>query len=230
MSESLFFLCSVSAVYLARRGRWLPAGLVGAMAAFTRSLGALVFIPLFMEALSLRIRSGDRRAFLRGLAGSLAVFLGTGVYLFMNYRLFGNPLQFLWFEDRYFGQHFAPFFGVTAQLLDSGLAMLNPEDYSAALGMSLPNVAYCFSALLVMFFAARRLRPSYTAWFIAYYVLATGASNLISAPRYLVAAMPLYPALAVLCQDKRVDRVLAPLCLFFALLYFYMFTRLWSVF
>src|SRR5438552_15076445 len=56
--ESLLLALSIGAVYHARRGQWLPAALLGALAALTRPfVGAAVAVPLAIEAFR---RSGPR--------------------------------------------------------------------------------------------------------------------------------------------------------------------------
>ena len=47
-SESLFLALSVGAVYAARRERWAWAGVLGALAATSRSAGVLLLVPLAM--------------------------------------------------------------------------------------------------------------------------------------------------------------------------------------
>ena len=47
-SESLFLLVSVGAIYAARLGRWPSAGMLGAVAAATRSGGVIVIVPLLI--------------------------------------------------------------------------------------------------------------------------------------------------------------------------------------
>ncbi|HEV2057888.1 MAG TPA: mannosyltransferase family protein [Solirubrobacteraceae bacterium] len=47
-SESLFLALSIGAVYAARRERWAWAGLLGMLAAMTRSAGVLLLVPLAM--------------------------------------------------------------------------------------------------------------------------------------------------------------------------------------
>ena len=47
-SESLFLALSLGAVYAARRERWMWAGLLGMLAATTRSAGVLLLVPLAM--------------------------------------------------------------------------------------------------------------------------------------------------------------------------------------
>jgi hypothetical protein len=50
-SESLFLLLSVSTFWFARRDRWGPAAVTGALAALTRSIGVLILPALVVEAI-----------------------------------------------------------------------------------------------------------------------------------------------------------------------------------
>jgi hypothetical protein len=47
-TESLFLALSVGCIYLARRGRWWAAGLLGALAAASRNTGMLLAVPLVL--------------------------------------------------------------------------------------------------------------------------------------------------------------------------------------
>jgi hypothetical protein len=77
-NESLFLLLSVSCLYLLRDGRWLVAGLVGGLAAATRSVGLLLLVPFCYEYL----RQRGRRPGLDALSG---VFIPAGLAAFMLY-------------------------------------------------------------------------------------------------------------------------------------------------
>ena len=85
-TESLFLALSVGCLYAARRSCWLPAAVLGALAAATRSTGLLLVLPLAVEAvLQLRESSGPLPARLRRGAGALlaaaCVPLGTAAYV-----------------------------------------------------------------------------------------------------------------------------------------------------
>jgi len=58
-SESLFLLFAVAAFYLARRGHWWWAGLVGIGATLTRSIGVVIALALVVEAVHQTVE--DRR-------------------------------------------------------------------------------------------------------------------------------------------------------------------------
>ena len=97
------------------------------------------------------------------------------------------------------------------------------------LGLWLPNLLCIFGSLAVMLFGAKRLRPSYTAWFIAYFVVAIGATWLLSAPRYLAALIPLPMALSSLSERAWADNVLTVLLSLFSLFYLVAFALRWQV-
>jgi hypothetical protein len=80
-SESLFLLLVVTAFWAARRSRWELAGVAGALAALTRNLGVVLFLPLALEAVYQSLSSQPRRWQVRALAWSLAPVAGTLAYL-----------------------------------------------------------------------------------------------------------------------------------------------------
>ncbi len=228
MSESLFLLCALGCVYLARRGRWLGAGLCGAWAAFTRSLGLTLLAPLVMELVSEAVRTKPpAKTLVPRCASLLLVPLGFAAYCVINYLVAGNPFQFMIYQAEHWSQHLGWFFNTAAYQTERAARSFSaqPEIF---LGLWLPNLLCSFGALAVAALSVRRLRASYGAWFIAYYVLAIGATWLLSAPRYL-AALPVLP-LALAQAEKESARNAAMLCL--ALLwpfYFLAFLLRWQV-
>jgi Mannosyltransferase (PIG-V) len=91
-SESLFLLCAAACILFARLGRWPQAGLVGALACATRSIG-LVLIPALIVEAVLQIRSRPRPeragAMVAPAVFSLMPALGTFAYL-LYWQLFGG--------------------------------------------------------------------------------------------------------------------------------------------
>ena len=222
MTESLFLFLSISALYLARREKWFPACLLAAYSAFTRSLGVLVFAPLFFEAV--------KEKNVKHVIMCFIVPLGTLAFLFINYKVTGDAFAFSKIEEEQWSQSLGFFFDTTAFQVDNALADVQQPWFTSALGLWFPNVAWCFAALLLFVFAAKELRPSYTVWFIVYYVFAIGATYLISAPRYLIACAPVYPALTLVAKNKKADAVLTAACIVFALYYLFAFAARWEVF
>ena len=107
-SESLFLCLSVAAIYGARRRRWWLAGGCALAAALTRSVGLILMIPLFIEAVTDAIQCHrDGLGWLRWrYVAVLAPALGFGAYwLYVAGELAipGGPLQ----AAADWGQHFA---------------------------------------------------------------------------------------------------------------------------
>ena len=226
MSESVFFFWCLLSYYLARKGRWLGAGAAGALAAFARSLGVLVFAPLLFEAVAAWIREpGKTRRGVWRVACCFLVLLGLAGYLWINYRYYGDPFHYMEVEAEHWGQRMGLFFRSVAFQTDNALADIQQPYALSSLGIWIPNVLWIMAALLLFALTGGKLRASYGVWFIVYAFFALAPTFLISAPRYLVAAVPVYPALASLGLSRRLDRALALLCALAALVYILAFVN-----
>lgn len=228
MSESLFLLCSLGCVYLTRKDRWLLAGLCGAWAAFTRSLGLMLAVPMIMELVAAAVREKHVSKLISRAACILLVPLGFAAYCVINYFVAGNPWQFMIYQAQHWGQHLGLFFNTAAYQTELAIGTFtdNPHNFC---GLWLPNLIYGLGALALAAAAVHDLRPSYGAWFIAYYVIAIGATWLLSAPRYLM-AMPVLPmALGRLSDKKNAKTAMLILLTLLWLLYFLAFLQRWQV-
>ena len=77
-TESLFLLASIATFWFARRDRWAWAAAAGAAAAATRSVGILLILALWVEAIAQWRRDG--RSLLPRLTAAAAVALGPLLY------------------------------------------------------------------------------------------------------------------------------------------------------
>jgi hypothetical protein len=132
-SESMFLALSLGCIYSARHGKWLLAGVLGALAAATRNSGVMLIVPMVLLYLYgprtdrepvRAIAFGAQRGLARlrwllprypvgpGLLWTLLVPVGLGVYVLVLQLTTGDGLtpfqsQTVWFR------HFAgPFGGV----------------------------------------------------------------------------------------------------------------------
>ena len=229
MSDGLFLLLSLSCVYLARRRKWLFSCLLGALAAFTRSLGLALFVPVLFEMVHNAVRSGTFA--LRRLPRFLLLLLipaGFGGYCLINYLVAGNPFKYMEYQSVHWGQNLGLFFNTAAYQLDNAVSSFS-RDIHVFLGLWLPNLLCAFFALGLMLVCARRLRASYTAYFISYFIVAIGATWLLSAPRYLAALFPLYAALAGLGKNRRADLIFTAALAACWALYLCAFVLRWQV-
>ena len=143
----------------------------------------------------------------------LLIPLGLFGYLMVNKEVTGDAFTFLRYQREHWSQSMGFFFNTASYQMNYYLEKL-ATDRSAAFGLWLPNLLFLLGAPLAMLFVRKRpaapaetdaqdgqsyaLRPSYLAYFLAYYAIGMGATWLLSAPRYLTACFPLPIAMAVL--------------------------------
>lgn len=215
MTESLFLALSLLCIYFVRKKEWFIGCLCGALAAYTRSPGVLLIVPVAIEFARELIESYkllNKKAFIHRLitAISCLVILSIGlvVYLYINYYVTGNAFQFSIYQREHWSQQFYLFFDTVRNQMEYAIGSFKSGDSRSFLGLWLPNLVAIFSAIIMMVMSARKLRPSYTAYFIVYFAFVVGATWLLSAPRYLLVAFPLAFAAVTLTEDKSKDAAL----------------------
>ena len=132
------------------------------------------------------------------------------------------------YQSEHWGQRFGLFFATAGYQLDNAIACVGSNRHNL-LGLWLPNLVFDLGSLAVMACAARKMRPSYAAWFIAYYVIAIGATWLLSAPRYLISLLPFFLGFSQLACTRRRDMALTLICIPLWLYYASVFVLRWQV-
>ena len=203
MSESLFLAAMAGAVLMARTRRWFAAGICGFLAAFTRSAGLLLLVPLgieLLEAYAGRVRK-DRKQLIRNGACLLLIPLAVCIYLYINYAAEGDPLKFLQYQKSNWHQELGWFFRTAG--IQTDYAIRNwTENRMKFWGLWIPNLMVGFASLLLMLLKGRKLRVSEGAWFFAYFAVCYGASWLLSGPRYMAVFYPM----AILTEEIRMPK------------------------
>lgn len=230
MSDSLFFLLSVTSFYFMRKKRIPLAALAAGLAAYTRLIGVVLFVPLVMEYVhnllaerkkpSLELKGFAIKQTLYGVS-LLLVPLAIGVYLYQNYLVSGNWFQFLIYQNENWHQSFSMFFRTAGYQTDYFISNLVSSNFRSAFATWFPNLIAIFSALAVLLLSQKRMRASYVAYFIAYFFTAVGVSWLLSGPRYLLCCFPLVLGFALITEKKYVDIPLTIVSFAAFLLYMY---------
>ena len=228
MSESLFLLLCVGCMYLTRREHWFLGCLLGGYAAFTRSPGILLAVPLCMEWVARTRAVGCTPGQRRKVPCLLLIPAGFAAYCFVNYKVSGNPFQFMIYQSAHWHQGLGWFWNTAAYQTEHALSCIL-ESPERLWGLWLPNLIWSFGSLCLMIPACKRLRPSETAWFIAYFAVTIGATWLLSAPRYLVSFYPISKALAVTVRSGKGRFFTVLLCLILSGLYLCAFVLRWQV-
>lgn len=203
-TESLFLLTTLLAALCARRRRFALAVLFGALAANARIVGMAVAIPIYWELLRAdRERNADRKPVARLLicaAKVLPVSAGLLLYMYGNWRLFGNPTQFMVFQRTHWSQ--SP--GSLANTFRYCLAnALTYEDRLYRLGVWWPQVILIVALPALVLWRRKRESPGDTGYLLAFFYASFMPTWLLSGPRYLSAAYALYPLLARIPKGRR---------------------------
>ena len=96
-TEGLFLALTIGGLLAIRKRKFIAAGILGFLAALTRTQGMLLAFPAVYALITARL-GGEKRKIKWSDASVLLIPAGFGVYLFINYALHGNPFQFLIYE------------------------------------------------------------------------------------------------------------------------------------
>jgi hypothetical protein len=178
-AESLFLVLAIAATYHARRREWLLAGALAALAALTRPFGAVVALPLAMEALR-------RPVAIRGLAATLLAPAAFFAWLAVLWLITGDPRALLTAQAQWGAQP-----GLSLQVFAD---LFDPAVYS------FPYFVLAFTVFIgaLVVISWRVLRPSLAAFGTVVFLIAISTGSLTSAPRYFLAVFPAFMALAVI--------------------------------
>lgn len=183
-TESLFLAFVTGAFVAARARSWKIAGTFSLLAALCRVNGLALFPALAVEAWQEYRATKRLRLEWIWTTGALFGFL---IYLFLNYRVSGQPFTFLTYQrDHWFRHAAAPWTGMHAAFNSmwgspADAHMVGFEEFFfAALGLT------------ATIFCARRLRLSYTVWMAMNWILFTATTFMVSVPRYALTLFPLF--------------------------------------
>lgn len=214
-SESAFLFLSAAALYAAVKRNWFWAGLLGALAALTRSLGVLILVPLvwlYLDTVEWKLRRV--RWSMLWLALVPAAFLAHSYHI---YTLTGDPLAVLHVQQAWTKTLATPW-ATIANPIHTNL-FLNPIEQ----GMTV--------AFILLSLAALRVLPS--AAFGVYSLLLIlpplFSGTLISTPRYYLVVFPAFIVLAMLGRRHTLHQVLSLLFYTLLILFFAAWARFYWI-
>jgi Gpi18-like mannosyltransferase len=209
-SESLFLVCAIGALYLARRGYWESAAMLGVMTALTRLVGLIVAPMLLLEWwMQRRNREEWEEPPPRwAILAPALVPLGTVGYMLFLHARFGDPLAFLHASAAWERQP-QPFWTTVSDMLQPPA-----EGWSAALlagNLPLDNWIDLFIVVLFLVLGLVLLRQR--RWSEAVFVLLgalipLNSGLLMSQRRYVWVLFPVFMLLARWGKNHWVDRLI----------------------
>jgi hypothetical protein len=198
-ADSLLLLGLAGALYHARRGQWVRAGLFGAVASATKLVGLLIPLVLLVEI----IGQGQfaRRQWRPLLALTLAPLGGLAYFAYLQLR-FGDFRVFFRAEDTWHRQPGQPVFLMGIRRL---LGYTGDLIYYPATSTPLRSIWLLVDTTLLLVFLAigvylwLRVRPSYGALVLGFALVPAFSGSPQSLNRYLAV---LFPAFIVLGRIK----------------------------
>ena len=186
-AEATMFALVFGALLLLARGKYLAAGIVGALATASRP-NAIAFVAAAGVHALLLFRAGDRDRF-KALA--VPVIASTGILAFFAYLWARTDTIDAWFQVERYG--WGDYFGPGARL-DELREWVNRPGYETAHTVLLASTVFLVIALVAL---VRFPPPApLLAFTIVVLVLAMGSHEIGARPRFLWAAFPIFISLA----------------------------------
>jgi Gpi18-like mannosyltransferase len=190
-TESLFLALVLGCLLAARKQYWAVAGVLGALACLTRVNGLLLVPTLLVEAwLQYRVtRRINWRWLWIGAAG-----LGFAGYLFLNYRVTGDPFAFSpIMEKNWYKKITFPWVGIRDVWLR--IPSFNLQE-------GLWEFIFIVFAFLCTVWCWIKLRPTYAIWMTFNWLLVNSTTYVVSVPRYCLTLFPIFIILALLAAAR----------------------------
>ena len=208
-NESLFLLLTASAFLAMRRQKWWLAGILGFLAALTRSAGLFLVIPFLWELWMARETITDsEQSTMRKLLDMLPrvlpvvlIPLGTLLYCIYCWKAFNNPFAFAAVQSHWDRHLTWPWVGIWEALREIFRIQPFGSFYEVHLLLDL-TATVGFIALAIL--GWRRLRTSYSIWvaLLLFYTLISPAiaqaDVLVSNQRFVLEMFPAFITLAAL--------------------------------
>jgi hypothetical protein len=180
-TESLFLALVLGCLMAARMQWWALAGVLGALASLTRVNGLLLVPALLVEAW-LQYRQ-TRRIDWRWL-WIAATGLGFATYLFLNYRVTGDPFAFSpIMEEHWYKKLAAPWVGIRD-------VWLRIPGFNLTEGLH--EFIFIVFSFLCTVWCWIKLRPSYAVWMTFNWLLINSTTYVVSVPRYCLTLFPIF--------------------------------------
>ncbi len=235
---STFLLLSLLSIYCARRRYFIPASLLGALAALTERIGIVLVVPLLLEffnAMTGEYRSLSEvtwRFYLRkGLIGASFVLvpLGFVTYLAINRSVGGSFFTYVEYLEKLYSSRFAMFYRACGVQMDKLIDAHRSFDAPMAYGLYLPSLLFAVGSLVLVFVKKNDLRVSYLAYFMVYYPVILSQTSVMDAPRQLFCCFPIIIAMMRLTKNRLVDLLVSLLCIAGSVAYLGMYVAGWPV-
>ncbi len=194
-AESLYFFLFCLAFLAIRTNHSSQSAAIAGLAALTKPFGLILGPAIIVEAW--RRKLGKRKIILI----SVVFVLVYGVYLFLNYHLFGDPFIFKKFLDQYWNKSFTfPWVSIKSTW---ERVLLVPDLSSHSLIIAHAEaVTATLSWIILPFMVLKYFRWSYLLYYFLSILMMTSTGFLLSLPRYLLSLPPLFIFLTIIMKNR----------------------------
>lgn len=221
-AESLFLALALGSILAARLERWWLAGVLGALCWMTRGNGIILIPALAIEAAHQFVvtRRWQWRWFWIAI-----IPVGFGVYLFLNWKVAGDPFAFLQMRKALFAMGFSwPWVGIREAVGNLRRAPSQAE----MVGMQ--ELIFTALGFVCMIASWIKLRPLYAMWITGNWLLLASVTFIESMPRYSLTLFPVFILFALLARHRFWNAVVTIWSLLFLALFASLFVRGWWAF
>ena len=221
-SESLFLALAMGSIFAARKERWWLAGILGASAWMTRANGVVLLPALAVEAGQQWFIGKRWRWQWLWIA---VVPAGFAVYLFLNWRISGDPFAFLKLRKELFHMSFSwPWRGIADAFRN---LRRNPNQAEIVGAQEVLFTALGFVCAIASWI---KLRPIYAMWMTGNWILLASVTFIESMPRYALTMFPIFFFFALIGKNRFWNAVITIWSLLSLALFSGLFVRGWWVF
>lgn len=212
-SDSLFLCLSLAIIYLIRQKKWVYAGILGGIASASRSFGVLLIVPALIEYLLATniVEQIKQKNFLNiksiiNKSWFLFLFpIGLFIYYYICKTITGD-----WFiSAKYLEEHWTTKFGFFPDTIKT--LFLNSVTWGV-LPISIflwgTELLLAFLVLFAIFYSINRIRISYSAYMMVYWLLMFSLTWLLGAGRYTLGIFPIYILLGIISKNVILDFIL----------------------
>jgi Mannosyltransferase (PIG-V) len=221
-TESLFLALMLGAMLAARQECWWLAGVLGALSWMTRANGIVLLPTLAVEAGHQWFVQKRWRWHWLWIG---IVPLGFGVYLWLNWRISGDPFAFLKMRNQLFHMSFSwPWTGIRGTI---GNFHRNPNQAEIVGGEELFATLLALVCGIVSWF---KMRPSYAMWISGNWILLASVTFIESMPRYALTMFPIFIFFGILSKSRFWFGVITTWSILMLAIFSSLFVRGWWVF
>lgn len=202
-TEALFLATVVWSMYFARKGYWLTSGIIGGFSSLTRLIGVVLFPSLIIDNLYFKNNSKKIKLKLSTFY-ILLVPLGLFVYMYFQWKVTGDPLNFL-HTVGIFGEQRSSSFVMLPQVFYRYIFKIIPNlniNYFPSMFTIFMEFFVSLLFLVVSILSFYKLRLSYSVYILLGYLIPTLSGSFSSLPRYVIVLFPAFILVSLWLRNK----------------------------